>query len=187
MKFQAIHSSAIFQQVLRLRPCAKTFHFALHHGSSTYQSSKDDNSKELATSVASVIHQDLKRVDKFVNNFDNKMNMISGQAPIGTLCDPFLGLVVPKRYAHRAVTRNLIKRQIRAVFDAYLSASSASAQTMAIPSTPKNLSDVWVVRLRAGFDAQQFPSASSNALRVALRTELQKLFQIASDTGLQVM
>lgn len=113
--------------------------------------------------------------------------MISGQAPIGTLCDPFLGLVVPKRYARRAVTRNLIKRQIRAVFDAYLSASITQAQTMAMPSTHKNLSGFWVVRLRAGFDAQKFPSASSNALRVALRTELQKLFQIATDTGLQVM
>lgn len=181
MKFQAIHSSVIFQQVLQLRPCAKTFHFSLHYGSSTHQLSKIDNSKELPSSAVSVVTEDFQHVDKFVDYSDDKVRLISSQAPISTLCDPFLGLVVPKRFARRAVTRNLIKRQIRAVFDAYL---SAQAQMMAIPSTYQNSSCFWVVRLRAGFDVQHFPSASSNALRLALRTELQKLFKIATDTGL---
>ncbi len=74
---------------------------------------------------------------------------------------PWLGVVVPKRWAKRAVTRNTIKRQIYAVsldFEADLPAAAH------------------VVRLRAGFDKARFPSATSDALRVAVRTELRQLF-----------
>jgi ribonuclease P protein component len=72
----------------------------------------------------------------------------------------WLGTVVPKRHARRAVTRNLFKRQIRAVFE-----TGAAA-------LPPGL---WVVRLRAPFDRKQFISASSDALRLAARTELTQL------------
>jgi len=75
--------------------------------------------------------------------------------------EPWLGTIVPKRWARRAVTRNTIKRQIDAVsldIEAHLPAA------------------VHVVRLRAGFDKAQFPSATSVPLKRAVRAELQQLF-----------
>jgi len=68
---------------------------------------------------------------------------------------------VPKRWAKRSVTRNAIKRQIYNV--------SSEFETRLAPSAH-------VVRLRAGFDRQQFISASSDRLKLAVRTELQQLF-----------
>ena len=72
-----------------------------------------------------------------------------------------LGALTPKRWAKRAVTRNLIKRQIFNV-----------TQTMAHHLKPT----AYVVRLRSGFSVRQFPSASSEALKAAVRTELMQLF-----------
>ena len=72
-----------------------------------------------------------------------------------------LGALTPKRWAKRAVTRNLIKRQIFNV-----------TQTMAHHLEPT----AYVVRLRRGFSVRQFPSASSDALKAAVRTELLQLF-----------
>ena len=69
----------------------------------------------------------------------------------------WLGSVVPKRHAKRSVTRNLLKRQIRAAVGRHAA------------EMPQGL---WVVRLRAPFDKQQFPSAASAALRRAAREEL---------------
>lgn len=71
----------------------------------------------------------------------------------------WLGMVVPKRFAKRSVTRALLKRQIRAAFQA----------RAAMPP------GLWVVRLRAPFDREQFPSAASDALRAAARAELAQL------------
>ncbi len=68
----------------------------------------------------------------------------------------WLGAVVPKRHARRAVTRNLIKRQIR---------QQASAHV----GLPQGL---WVVRLRAPFDRSAFPSPASHALRADAGQEL---------------
>jgi ribonuclease P protein component len=73
----------------------------------------------------------------------------------------WLGAMVPKRWAKRAVTRNALKRQIYAV----------SAECGA-----KLPLSAWVVRLRATFDRQVFVSASSEQLKQAARAELQQLF-----------
>ena len=72
-----------------------------------------------------------------------------------------LGALTPKRWAKRAVTRNLIKRQIFNV-----------TQTMAQHLEPT----AYVVRLRSGFSTRQFPSAASAALKTAVRAELMQLF-----------
>ncbi|CAM4002749.1 Ribonuclease P protein component [Roseateles saccharophilus] len=74
-----------------------------------------------------------------------------------------MGIVVPKRHAKRSVTRQLLKRQIRAAF----------AER---PGMPPGL---WVVRLRSPFDRQKFPSAASDALRQAARAELAQLLDRA--------
>ena len=79
--------------------------------------------------------------------------------------DVWLGAMVPKRWAKRAVTRNAIKRQIYTV--------SASLETP-LPAAAH------VVRLRAGFDRKVFLSASSDVLKAAVRGELQELFSRAS-------
>ena len=77
----------------------------------------------------------------------------------------WLGAMVPKRWARRAVTRNTIKRQIYAV----------SAQfELSLPCAAH------VVRLRSGFDRQQFVSATSTLLKQAVRQELVQLFEHAA-------
>ena len=78
--------------------------------------------------------------------------------------DVWLGAMVPKRWARRAVTRNAIKRQIYGV---------AAALEPALPPAAH------VVRLRATFDRKQFVSASSDPLKQAVRAELQQLFERA--------
>jgi ribonuclease P protein component len=77
----------------------------------------------------------------------------------------WLGAMVPKRWARRAVTRNTIKRQIYAVSAEFEARLRAQAH---------------VVRLRAGFDRSRFVSATSDALKAAVRAELQQLFSRAS-------
>ena len=72
----------------------------------------------------------------------------------------WIGCVVPKRHARRAVTRNLLKRQIRASFARHA------------PGLPAGL---WLVRLRVGFAATEFVSARSVALAKAARAELDGL------------
>jgi ribonuclease P protein component len=71
----------------------------------------------------------------------------------------WLGVVVPKRHAKRSVTRSLLKRQIRAAF----------ADHAQLPP------GMWVVRLRSPFDRKLFPSAASDALRLAAHVELAQL------------
>ena len=68
--------------------------------------------------------------------------------------------MVPKRHARRAVTRNLLKRQIRGSFERHAAALPAG---------------LWLVRLRAGFPVADFVSARSAALALAARGELDGL------------
>jgi ribonuclease P protein component len=73
----------------------------------------------------------------------------------------WLGAVVPKRHARRAVTRALLKRQIYAVGERHRAGLDAG---------------MWVVRQRAPFDRAVFPSAASDALKRCARAELESLF-----------
>ena len=81
--------------------------------------------------------------------------------PLFAVQDTWLGVIVPKRWAKRAVTRNTIKRQIYAV---------STDSSCHLPPAAH------VVRLRAGFDRAQFISATSDKLKIAVRAELQHLF-----------
>ena len=72
----------------------------------------------------------------------------------------WLGALLPKRWARRAVTRNTLRRQIYAV-----AADSAPLRSGAM-----------VVRQHSAFDLKAFPSATSSALKHAVRAELQTLF-----------
>jgi ribonuclease P protein component len=77
----------------------------------------------------------------------------------------WIGAMVPKRWAKRAVTRNVIKREIYSVSIYFESTLPVAAH---------------VVRLCAGFDGTQFISATSALLRTAIRQELQRLFSRAT-------
>jgi ribonuclease P protein component len=89
----------------------------------------------------------------------------AGATPLFDTQDVWVGAMVPKRWARRAVTRNAIKRQI------YRMSSTAEAS---LPPAAH------VVRLRAGFDRKEFESASSDKLKAAVRAELQQLLERAA-------
>ena len=115
---------------------ARTAHFSVQHQGTRSDAVVPELSTENAPTTA--------------NSVDNtSLEGLSG-----------VGFVIPKRNARRAVTRNLIRRLMR-----------AALQAQALPP------GVWVVRLRAPFDPRQFPSAASDALREAVCSELRQLFR----------
>ena len=79
----------------------------------------------------------------------------------------WLGVMIPKRWAKRAVTRNAIKRQVYTVSSEFESVMPLAAH---------------VVRLRSGFNPPQFVSASSAVLKKAVRNELMQLFRAATQS-----
>ena len=74
--------------------------------------------------------------------------------------DMWIGAMVPKRWAKRAVTRNAIKRQIYTV-----SAEFSHLYPQA----------AFVVRLRSSFSRTEFVSDVSDLLKQAVRAEVQAL------------
>ena len=138
--------SADFERVLGTPVQARSTHFAVHYlrsrPSVPRKPGQDASANKLSTGQAP---EQGKPVDDSADG-----------------C--WLGAVVPKRHARRAVTRNLLKRQIR---------QAACGQ----PALPAGL---WVVRLRAGFATADFPSAASDALRAAAGQELHDLLANAA-------
>jgi ribonuclease P protein component len=141
--------SVDFERVLRVRSGAATPHFSVHHlagrPAPTKRARNDAVRSQLSTTPG-----------------------ITGEAPVDDSihvgldeATQWLGAVVPKRHARRAVTRTLIKRQIYA---------AAERHRAELPS------GLWVVRLRAPIDRTLFPSAASTALKVGTRSELEALF-----------
>jgi ribonuclease P protein component len=146
--------SADFERVLAVPPCSRSAHFAVHHLAArptlSARGRRKANHTDLSTGDAPLCAQP---VDDSPGSW-------------------WLGAVVPKRHARRSVTRNLIKRQIRTVM-----AASVSAHEPALPH------GLWVVRLRAAFDPKIWPSAASSALRQAARAELVQLLERAVRAG----
>lgn len=148
-----IQRAADFERVLQERSRARSHWFALHHRA-------EAPSRALPPNLSTGSPRETNRlVDESAG------------------CRHWLGFVVPKRMARRAVTRNLVKRLARHGF----------AQRLAQDDTtvPAGL---WVLRLRSPIDRQRFVSADSPALRAALQADLQSLWrrlapQAASQTG----
>lgn len=97
----------------------------------------------------------------------HRMNVDQPDTPaVPVTASPFpggchwFGALVPKRWARRAVSRNLIKRKIYSLL---------TQQQQVLPLA------AYVVRLRNSFDRKDFPSASSSALRLAVHGELLQL------------
>lgn len=85
--------------------------------------------------------------------------------PLFPTAEPWLGVLLPKRWAKRAVTRNSIRRQIY---------EAARVHGPLLPTA------AYVVRLRAAYSRETFPSATSDALKRAVRSELDTLLARAA-------
>ena len=129
---QRLKTRAQFQAVLAGTIVAKTPHFVLHRN-------------VLGANAAS--NRSVKNVDAPALFREQAM---------------WIGAMVPKRWAKRAVTRNAIKRQIYTV-----SAEFSHLYPQA----------AFVVRLRSSFPRTEFVSAVSDLLKQAVRAEIQFLLR----------
>ena len=132
-----------FEAVLKAPLRTRSAHFAVHHLNTRPAPVVGARAKKLSTSDA----------------------LVSAQPVDDLPGGHWLGTVVPKRHAARAVTRNLLKRQMRAAFARHVAA------------LPQGL---WVVRLRTAFDRKAFVSAASAALKALAASELEQLLQQAA-------
>ncbi len=157
--------SVDFERVLRARPCALSAHFAVHHVARAPRMPRiGRRPRPAGPSYQQRVRTEMVRsVDDLAPTVDLTLEAGLRSAP-----GAWLGCVVPKRHARRAVTRTLLKRQIRSA----AAASRAGARTLG-------------VRLRAGFDRAAFPSAASEALARAARGELDALLAQGAASRIQ--
>ncbi|MFZ5550757.1 MAG: ribonuclease P protein component [Pseudomonadota bacterium] len=153
---------ADFERVLATAPRARSAHFAVHHLSGSPSRAREVMASANPPALVPLVSPDLSTAPEITSAalVDESSRAATQPLPGGH----WLGLVVPKRHAKRAVTRNLIKRQIRAAMRQLASA------------LPPGL---WVVRLRQGFDRQQFTSPASEQLQAVVRGEIALLFERA--------
>lgn len=140
---QRLQNRAQFQAVLAAGTVARTAHFALH--ALTWLAPAMAGAPDTMTPA--------------------NPSRASRARPLFPTTGIWLGAMVPKRWARRAVTRNTIKRQIYALAPQYETRLPCAA---------------YVVRLRSTFDRKQFVSATSVPLRQAVRAELEQLFRQAA-------
>jgi ribonuclease P protein component len=154
---------ADFERVLATAPCSRSAHFAVHHVHGGPSRGSASQRQAPGEAVVPTVSPDLSTAPPVAGPVlvDESSGPSAKNGPAGH----WLGLVVPKRHAKRAVTRNLIKRQLRA------------AMARHAGRLPPGL---WVVRLRQGFDRQAFPSPASGPLREAAHDEIEVLFSRAA-------
>jgi ribonuclease P protein component len=164
--------SVDFERVMAAPSHAKTRHFVLHHLAAVPSKPGFSVSAALvsqardARSLAELSTAGLVVQAPLVDDF-----LLAGLKQPLSNNDIWLGLVVPKRHAKRSVTRQLLKRQMRAVVRDQQGA------------TPQLAHGLWVLRLRAAFDVKQYPSAASAALAQEARQELLVLLRRAAGAG----
>lgn len=131
-----------FERVLAVPPCSRSAHFAVHYLQACPSTPRQPGVDMLST-------DDAPKTERSVDNLP------SGQ---------WLGQVIPKRHAPRSVTRNMLRRQVRAAMERH---------------APRLRPGLWLVRMRQPFPKAGFVSADSAALRQATAVELERLFQRA--------
>jgi ribonuclease P protein component len=131
-----------FEAVMSVRPCARSAHFMVHFLAAGAVKPKLSTARGVEMPQA----------------VDESLEISSESGAVR------LGLVVPKRHAKRAVTRNLVKREFREAVDRHL-------QHLACGD--------WVLRLRAPIDRKAFISAKSPALAQLLRDEAETVLRDA--------
>lgn len=153
--FKCLQQSADFQRVLAAPLRSRSAHFALHHLAEPPLPPKKPSAKGVIPALTTDLSTGV------VPTAGLPVDDLAAKAWSGV----WLGCVVPKRHAKRAVTRNLIKRQARALFGQHASALPAGQ---------------WLVRLRQPFATKLFPSARSDALAAAARAEITALLASAA-------
>jgi ribonuclease P protein component len=172
-----------FERLLATRSRSRSTHFSVHHVAAAPWTRiwlpKKPGQGKLSTDTARTCPQ---AVDESLAAGPNgTVDGATGAAPNGW----WLGCVVPKRHARRAVTRSLLKRQVRGAFQRHMQNLPAG---------------MWLVRLRAPFGSDksgknksgshkpanskagnnnprvaEFVSAASSVLALAARRELDAL------------
>ena len=141
---------------------ARTPHFALHR---LLFSDACTATPDAAADNAVVLNSDhAPAVSTAPANHPQPLPAAGALHPLFGVNAVWMGAMVPKRWARRAVTRNTIKRQIYAV-------SAALEGNFCVAAH--------VVRLRSTFDRKQYLSATSDQLKHDVRSELQQLFAAA--------
>ncbi len=140
-------NKADFERLLAARWRGRSTHFALHHVAGAPAVAERHPAKANSTSLSTDL---ATAVSTPVDNCP---------------CEIWFGCVVPKRHARRAVTRTLLKRQVRGAFHRHGAGLAAG---------------LWLVRLRAPFAVTEFVSARSDALAGAARAELDGLLAQAA-------
>jgi len=135
-------NKADFERLLGSRSVARSAHFAVHHVPAAPQAPAKPGTRTTPAELSTALAPDLpKPVDMSPSSL-------------------WLGCVMPKRHARRAVTRSLLKRQVRSAFVRH-------GDRLAL--------GLWLVRLREPYARTQFVSARSPALAAAVRDELDAL------------
>ncbi|MGL6109575.1 MAG: ribonuclease P protein component [Rubrivivax sp.] len=131
-----------FERTLAAAPCLRSAHFAVHylHACPTGPSraASPIESGKLYTGDTPIVPTSVD-------------NPVAGH---------WLGHVIPKRHARRSVTRNMLRRQVRAAMLRHEAGLRPG---------------LWLVRLRQPFTMTVFASADSGALRCAAALELDRL------------
>jgi ribonuclease P protein component len=138
---QRLKTRAQFQAVLAGSTVARSEHFALHRSGLSPR-----NNREAGIGASELVAK--------------VMPDETGLRSLFPVFDLWMGAMVPKRWAKRAVSRNAIKRQI---------------YTVSADFSPKHRQAAFVVRLRRDFSRKVYLSASSDQLKQAVRTELMAL------------
>jgi len=141
---------ADFESVLATPVKARSAHFAAHHLAGRPQLQRGRPERGGTTKLST---DDPDRCPQAVDD------QLEGPSTW------WFGVVVPKRHARKATTRNLLRRQMRGAMTRH--------QTQLAHG-------MWLVRLRLPFDPKHFKSASSAALRGAARAELDGLLMRAA-------
>lgn len=128
-----------FERVLAVPPCSRSAHFAMH-----FLLARPGQARQPGTEILST--GDAPMLTASVDNL---------------IADHWLGQVIPKRHARRSVTRNMLRRQVRAAMERHV---------------PRLRPGLWLVRLRQPFARTAFLSADSIPLRRAVSAELDRLF-----------
>ncbi|MCU0769107.1 MAG: ribonuclease P protein component [Burkholderiaceae bacterium] len=132
-----------FDRLLAVPPCQRSAHFAVHYLKTEPLPSR----RSLRHRAAAMLSTDSStESDDSVDN---------------SLRETWLGQMLPKRHAALAVTRNLLRRQVRAAV---------------VRHEARLAPGLWLVRLRRPFARADFPSAASQTLRRVAASELDQLF-----------
>ena len=134
---QRLKTRSQFQAVLAGSVVAKTAHFSLH---------------------CNELHAQTPRAD--LEKGTGSESRVAALFPVHSV---WMGAMVPKRWAKRAVTRNAIKRQIYTVSADFFHICPQVA---------------FVIRLRKEFSRQEFSSATSSHLKEAVRAEVITLMKV---------